>query len=660
MESASERIRSRCQGGDSPGKKEVLQEREKAGRHSQDETKQKRQKESEEEHRPRRLPAELKIVAHEIGFQWLAIPKMRANPSAAKVTPRHVMTSLSSRVRTVRECARLLAGLGSVATTLIGVTLCDARHWGWKGAKTLPVPKSLHMLIESARLASDIVTPGALPMPAGVRYRVWAPAHESMEVRVFTEGGAPARTVPLLRVEGGYFEGIDPAGRAGDLYKFRLPSGGEFPDPASRAQAAGVHGPSRVVDARGFAWRDGAWQRPPFRDLVIYELHLGTFSPEGTFRGAIERLAYLRELGINAIELMPVADFPGGRGWGYDGVLQFAPAEATASPDDLRALVDAAHAHGHRGDARCRVQSLRAGGELPQPVLAVLSSPRRTRRRGAMRSTSATSTARRCGRFTARTSSTGWRTSISTASGSMRRTRSSTPRSRTSWRSSRRSCMRAAATSSPRMSAMRRGSLRDRGATAGTDSTASGRMIFTTSWRSGCSRAPSTGAISRAASWSWRRRCEQGWYYSGQLSKRRGKPKGTPAHTLPPERFVYCISNHDQIGNRAFGERLNHLVPPAAYRAASALLLLTPHTPLLFMGQEWGASTPFQYFTDHEEELGHLIEKGRREEFREAFAKSHEQGEVPSCQAESTFLRSKLNWAELRSTGARAHPRALP
>jgi maltooligosyltrehalose trehalohydrolase len=139
----------------------------------------------------------------------------------------------------------------------------------------------------------------------------------------------------------------------------------------------------------------------------------------------------------------------------------------------------------------------------------------------------------------------------------------------------------------------------------------------------------------------------QGWYYTGQLSKRRGKPKGTPAHTLPPERFVYCISNHDQIGNRAFGERLNHLVPPAAYRAASALLLLTPHTPLLFMGQEWGASTPFQYFTDHEEGLGHLIEKGRREEFREAFAKSHEQGEVPSCQAESTFLRSKLNWAEL-------------
>lgn len=482
-------------------------------------------------------------------------------------------------------------------------------------------------------------------MRAGVRYRVWAPAHSSMEVRVFTEGGAFARTVPLLRVEGGYFEGIDPGGRAGDLYKFRLPDGGEFPDPASRSQAAGVHGPSRVVDARDYAWRDGAWQRPPFRDLVIYELHLGTFSPEGTFRGAIARLAYLRELGINAIELMPVADFPGGRGWGYDGVLQFAPAEAYGSPDDLRALVDASHGHGiavlldvvynHFGPA---------GNYLSQYSPYFFSSEDKTPWGDAVNFGHEHSEAVRA---FYRANILHWMEDFHLDGFRLDATHAIID------------------ASEPHILAELAALVHERGGYIIAEDERNERRIITDRadggygfdgvWADDFHHIVEVGLLESSV---YRRDFEgdlvelekalqQGWYYTGQLSKGRGKPKGTPAHSLPPERFVYCISNHDQIGNRAFGERLSHLVSPSAYRAASALLLLTPHTPLLFMGQEWGASTPFQYFTDHEEGLGHMIEKGRREEFSEAFAKSHEQGEVPGCQAETTFLRSKLDWAEL-------------
>lgn len=490
--------------------------------------------------------------------------------------------------------------------------------------------------------------PGALPIGTGVGYRVWAPAHKSLEVRIYTEGGALARTVPLLPMKDGYFEGIDPVGRAGDLYKFHLPGRGEFPDPASRAQAAGVHGPSRVVDPRSYAWRDERWQRPPFRDLVIYELHVGTFSPEGTFRGVIGRLAHLRDLGINAIELMPVADFPGNRGWGYDGVLQFAPAEAYGSPDDLRALIDAAHTAGiavlldvvynHFGPA---------GNYLSQFAPAFFSAEDKTP----------------------------WGNAINFGHEQSAAVRAFYKANLVSWLEDfHLDGFRLDAThaiidaSEPHILAELAALVQARGGyIIAEDERNEARLIteraeggygFNAVWADDFHHIVEVGLLEASV---YRRNfdgelaelekaLQQGWYYTGQLSK-RGQPKGTPAHTLPPERFVFCISNHDQIGNRAFGERLSHLVSPAAYRAASALLLLTPHTPLLFMGQEWGAATPFQYFTDHEEALGHAIEKGRREEFREAFAKSHTQGEVPACQAESTFRRSKLDWAELGRPG---------
>ena len=180
----------------------------------------------------------------------------------------------------------------------------------------------------------------------GVHYQVWAPRATRIDVEITDSDENPVRKIPLRRQANGHFSGEDPVGRAGDLYKFRLDGDQVLPDPASRFQPKGVHGPSMVVDGAKYPWSDDAWQRPAFRDIVIYELHIGTFTPAGTYRSAIEKLAHVRDLGANAIEIMPLGDFAGERNWGYDGVCLYAPAHAYGSPDDLRALVDAAHGAG--------------------------------------------------------------------------------------------------------------------------------------------------------------------------------------------------------------------------------------------------------------------------------------------------------------------------
>ena len=180
----------------------------------------------------------------------------------------------------------------------------------------------------------------------GVHYRVWAPKSEQVAVRITAHDGI-VRTVPLRPEANGYHSGLDPEGAAGDRCRVDLGRGTVlFPCPASRFQPDGVSGPSMVIDPRSFSWTDRQWTRPAFRDLVIYELHIGAFTSEGTYRAAIGHLPYLRDLGINAVELMPVADFPGDHNWGYDGVRLYAPARVYGQPDDLRALVDAAHAQG--------------------------------------------------------------------------------------------------------------------------------------------------------------------------------------------------------------------------------------------------------------------------------------------------------------------------
>ncbi len=186
---------------------------------------------------------------------------------------------------------------------------------------------------------------GAEPVAGGVRYRTWAPGSKQVEAIIFDSQGAAARAVSLGRKEEGYFSAIDPAGGAGDRYKYRL-DGKAWPDPASRFNPDGVHGVGQVIDPGDFAWDDDDWSPPPISALIIYELHIGTFTPEGTFRAAIDKLDHLVDLGVSALEIMPVADFPGRWNWGYDGVLLYAPARVYGRPNDLRALVDAAHGRG--------------------------------------------------------------------------------------------------------------------------------------------------------------------------------------------------------------------------------------------------------------------------------------------------------------------------
>ncbi|HEY5035952.1 MAG TPA: alpha-amylase family glycosyl hydrolase, partial [Chthoniobacterales bacterium] len=185
---------------------------------------------------------------------------------------------------------------------------------------------------------------GAEVTDAGVRYRTWAPGKESVEAAIQSRDGK-GRTVALCAEDDGYFSGMDPQGAPGDLYKYRF-EGREWPDPASRFNPDGVHGAAEIIDPRAYEWKDAGWICPPLAELIIYELHIGTFTPAGTFRGAIEKLDHLVRLGVNAIEIMPVAQFPGARNWGYDGVLLYAPSRVYGRPNDFRALVDAAHARG--------------------------------------------------------------------------------------------------------------------------------------------------------------------------------------------------------------------------------------------------------------------------------------------------------------------------
>ena len=207
---------------------------------------------------------------------------------------------------------------------------------------------------------------GAETSASGVHYRLWAPVCRHVDLVTYDANGDVRRELRMTRTEGGYFHTFDEGAAAGALYKFRLDEGPAFPDPASRWQPQGVHGPSMAIDPETYAWSDGEWQRPAFRDLVIYELHVGTFTPGGTFRGAIEKLGHVRDLGANAIEIMPVADFAGERNWGYDGVCLYAPAQVLrASGRPARPGGCGAWA-GPRGDPGCGLQSLRAGRKLPR------------------------------------------------------------------------------------------------------------------------------------------------------------------------------------------------------------------------------------------------------------------------------------------------------
>jgi maltooligosyltrehalose trehalohydrolase len=514
---------------------------------------------------------------------------------------------------------------------------------------------------------------GARPDQDGVHFRVWAADASHVEV-VLYDAGATA-TFALAPEPGGYFAGRIAGIGPGARYMYRLDGGDPRPDPASRFQPNGVHSVSQVVDPAAFEWTDGDWRGIPLEDAIIYELHVGTATETGTFDALIERLDDLRELGVTVIELMPVADFPGARNWGYDGVNLFAPARAYGGPEALRRLVDAAHARGLAVLLDVVYNHLGPDGNYLRQFSQQYFTDRHHTPWGEALNLDGPGSAPVRAFFMA--NACYWAHEYHIDGLRLDATHALIDTSATHLLAELADAVHASLPPNRHFLLIAENENNDpnlvrRQATGGRRQEAGDRKQGTGEGKYTQHPSPNTHPLGLDAVWAddfhhqlrvaltheregyyqdysgsmadLAATLRQGWFYIGQPSGHLGHPRGAPADDLPLPRFVYCIQNHDQIGNRALGERLEHLIALDAYRAASALLLLGPTTPLLFMGQEWAASTPFLFFTDHNSELGRLVTEGRRAEFADFTAFSGEL--VPDPQARDTFERSKLRWEE--------------
>ena len=488
---------------------------------------------------------------------------------------------------------------------------------------------------------------GANVVEDGVEFRVWAPASRTVDVVVY---GPEAEAVhPLAAEADGWFAGVVAGLGAGARYRYRLDGGDAFPDPASRSQPDGVHEPSEVVDPSVFRWTDEEWNGVPLEEMVIYELHVGTAAEAGTFDALVDRLDAIAGLGATAVEVMPVAEFPGHRNWGYDGVDLYAVESSYGGPEAFRRFVDAAHGRGIAVILDVVYNHLGPEGSYLHAVTG--------------------------GRYFTDRHCTPWGDAIDYANPAVREF---AVQNALHWaRDFHLDGLRLDAThailddSEPHL--LREMQERVRASLPGArhfvfiaeDERNERRMVLPPPEGCGLDAvwaddlhhqlrrhtagdhegyfADYTGGMEDIV-----RTLRRGWFYEGQRSRNRGAPRGTPAEGLPPAAFVHCIQNHDQVGNRALGDRLTASVPLPVYRAASALLLLSPYTPLLWMGQEWAATTPFQYFTDHPPELGKQVTEGRRREFGRfsAFADPAARERIPDPQDPATFERSKLRWDE--------------
>jgi maltooligosyltrehalose trehalohydrolase len=478
----------------------------------------------------------------------------------------------------------------------------------------------------------------------GVHYRTWAPEKKEVGVVISSCHGGEARQLSLGAEASGYWNAIDPVGRAGDRYLYRF-DGKEWPDPASRFNPEGVHGQAQVIDPLGYDWKDDEWVAGPLSELIIYELHIGTFTPEGTFQAAIGKLDYLADLGVTAIELMPVADFPGARNWGYDGVLLYAPSRAYGAPNDLRALVEAAHRRGLAVILDVVYNHLGPDGNY----LGSYSRDYFNRRHKTLWGDGFNFELQPVRDFFLENPGY-WRREFHIDGFRLDATHAIADNSEKHFLAEIGECIHSLGGFVIAEDERNEAQLlrpRDRGG-IGLDAIWADDFhhvvrVMLTGAREGYFKSYQGTPDELAAT------LDHGWLLAGAERERQLLGQSGEAAELSPQQFVFCIGNHDQIGNQAFGLRLSELVSPAAFRAASVLLCLVPYTPLILMGQEWGASTPFLFFTDHEPDLGHRVTEGRRQEFRgfAAFRKPSAREKIPDPQTKETFLRSKLDWNEL-------------
>ena len=467
------------------------------------------------------------------------------------------------------------------------------------------------------------------------QFRIWAPSTSSLTLEI--EGQAALG----LKARDGWFEASCPA-PAGTRYQFRLPDGLAVPDPASRLQAPDVHDASVVMDPAAYQWRNSAWQGRPWHEAVIYELHPGTC---GGFSGIRQQLPELARLGVTAIELMPIADFPGERNWGYDGVLPFAPDTSYGTPDELRALVDDAHGLGLTVMLDVVYNHFGPDGAY----LHVYAKP-----------------------FFRDDISTPWGAAIDFRRPEVREYftqnalywlmefRFDGLRFDAVHAISEESFLEElAATIRRTVEPERHVQLvleHENNRAALLRPAAQGRQ-FDAQWADDlhhCLHVLLTGEREgyyedfQDTTAQLATCLQDGFVYQGQASPHLGRPRGEPSTDLPPTAFVVCLQNHDQIGNRAMGERLTVLADPDALKAATALLLLSPFIPMLFMGEEWGARNPFLFFTSHNDELAQLIRDGRRAEFKgfSAFQDEVRRASIPDPNAAATFEASRPDQAD--------------
>ncbi len=459
------------------------------------------------------------------------------------------------------------------------------------------------------------------------RFRLWAPSVSALTLEIDGRDG-----VPMQGVADGWFEAEVDCG-AGTRYRYRVQPDLAVPDPASRAQADDVHGWSLVVDPTRYAWKHADWVGRPWESTVLYEMHAGV---AGGFKAAAERLPELAALGITAVELMPINDFPGKHNWGYDGVLPYAPDAAYGSPDDLKAFVDAAHGLGMMVFLDVVYNHFGPDGNY-LPVYA--------------------------GEFFREDIKTPWGAAIDFRRPQVRQFFTDNA---LYWLEE----FRFDGLRFDAVHAIPEQDWLDEMATFVRDAIGPDRHVhlvlenerngakhlagpFTAQWNddghnilhrilTGETEGYYEDYEDRAAE-RLARFLKEGFVYQGEASRhKKGEPRGEPSGHLPPTAFVLFLQNHDQTGNRAMGERLLSLAPVEAVRAAYALLLLGPQIPMLFMGEEFGARTPFYFFTDHHDGLADAVREGRRAEFAHfaAFADSERRERIPDPNAVSTFTDS--------------------
>jgi maltooligosyltrehalose trehalohydrolase len=484
----------------------------------------------------------------------------------------------------------------------------------------------------------------------GVHFRVWAPRCKRIEAVLESGAGAPA-VVPLEAERDGYFSGPAPAAAAGTLYRLRLDDSALYPDPASRFQPDGPHGPSQVVDPHRFAWTDAGWKGRGLEDQVLYEMHIGTFTPEGTWQAASGQLGELATLGVTAVEVMPVAEFPGRFGWGYDGVDLFAPTRLYGTPDDFRGFVDRAHAAGIGVLLDVVYNHVGPDGNY----LAQFSQDYFTDRyqndwsqainfdgdpSGPVREFFIANAAYWIGEFHLdglRLDATqqifdGSKEHILAALGQAARRAGAG-----------RTILVVAENENQDVMLIRPAAQGGYGLDAlWNDDFHHSAMVALT----GLNEAYYTDYLGSPQEFI--SAAKYSYLYQGQYYQWQKKHRGMSTFKTTPAAFVTYLQNHDQVANSARGERLDRLTSPGRLRAMTALWLLMPGTPMLFQGQEFASSSPFLFFGEHNPDLARLVHEGRRRFLSQfpALARPEMQAALPSPADPAVFAACKLNFAQ--------------